>query len=303
MPLFHATDGKVRQLVPAPFANERQLQRFVEENLEELLGARFIRSEFVTGDRHGGRIDTLGLDEVGNPVIVEYKGDKSESIINQGLYYLDWLLDHRGDFQVAVHAKLGPKAEISWQSPRLILIASSYTKYDSYAVNRLLVNVELMRYQRYDDGTFLLETVNGTLSSETKKPTVPNPTPPVLPPPDPNPPEFTLEYHRAKTSPSAWAAFLELRDRLLALDGVEERVNQKSQITFRSTKSFAACSFKRGDVACHFKGPEHIEDAEGRAKDIRSYYQWGYQWSVEFSDQNEVDYVYALVKGAYDREQ
>jgi len=33
--------------------------------------------------------------------------DKNENVINQGLYYMKWLLDHRSDFVVAAHDVLG----------------------------------------------------------------------------------------------------------------------------------------------------------------------------------------------------
>jgi RecB family endonuclease NucS len=55
---------------------------------------RFLASEHATGRVHGGRIDTLGLDENHAPVIIEYKRAINENVINQGLFYLDWLLDH-----------------------------------------------------------------------------------------------------------------------------------------------------------------------------------------------------------------
>jgi hypothetical protein len=49
-----------------------------------LLGVRFLASEFVTSN--GGRIDTLGLDENGCPVVIlEYKRASNENVINQGL--------------------------------------------------------------------------------------------------------------------------------------------------------------------------------------------------------------------------
>jgi RecB family endonuclease NucS len=47
-----------------------------------------------TGKTHRGRIDSLGLDENGCPVIIESKRKLNENVINQGLFYLDWLLDH-----------------------------------------------------------------------------------------------------------------------------------------------------------------------------------------------------------------
>lgn len=267
----------------------------METNLEELLGVRFVATELSTGERHGGRIDTLGLDETGSPVIVEYKWDKSDSVLNQGLFYLDWLLDHRGDFELAVQKALG-SADVSWQEPRLILIASSYTKYDGWAVNRLPDNVELLRYQRYDDGTFVLESVNEPLSAK-KKPAVVKPRPT-----DVDLVEYTLEYHREKTTEKPWMAFLDLRDRLIALDGVEERVNQKSQITYRTTKSFAACLFRKNNVICQFKGGETVDDPARRVKDIRRY-QWGYPWAFELADTDSVDYAFKLLKAACDREQ
>ena len=49
---------------------------------------RFLASEYSTGARHGGRIDSLGIDENSSPVIFEYKRAVNENVINQGLFYL-----------------------------------------------------------------------------------------------------------------------------------------------------------------------------------------------------------------------
>ena len=57
---------------------EKPLQTLIEKNLEELLGIRFLKTEYSTGKTHGGRIDTLGLDENNCPVIFEYKRSASE---------------------------------------------------------------------------------------------------------------------------------------------------------------------------------------------------------------------------------
>jgi RecB family endonuclease NucS len=67
----------------------RLLQLFMESHLEEFLGTRFLATEYSTGRTHGGRVDTLGLDENGSPVIIEYKRSLNENVINQGLYYLE----------------------------------------------------------------------------------------------------------------------------------------------------------------------------------------------------------------------
>ena len=50
---------------------------------------------------------TLGIDENGSPVPVEYKRSSDENVINQGLFYLDWLMDHRRDFEWLVLERYG----------------------------------------------------------------------------------------------------------------------------------------------------------------------------------------------------
>jgi len=103
--LFRIDTDMVNELVGTTDATEKSVQSLFEANLAALLGVRFLASEFTT--TNGGRIDTLGLDEAGSPVIIEYKRAMNENVINQGLFYLDWLMDHRKDFQWLVLEKLG----------------------------------------------------------------------------------------------------------------------------------------------------------------------------------------------------
>jgi len=127
-----------------------------------LLGVRFLASEYSTGPVHRGRIDSLGLDENGCPVIVEYKRHSNENVINQGLFYLDWLLDHMADFELLVLKTMGKDATESIQrdSPRLLCIAGDFTRYDVHAVQQIERNVELIRYRHYGDDLLLLELVH-----------------------------------------------------------------------------------------------------------------------------------------------
>ena len=118
--LFRVGSDKVDEITGTIDTIEKSVQTFFEKNLEALLGVRFLASEFTTSN--GGRIDSLGLDENGCPVILEYKRASNENVINQGLFYLDWLMDHRKDFQWLVMEKLGKQdAEaVDWSAPRLI---------------------------------------------------------------------------------------------------------------------------------------------------------------------------------------
>ena len=136
---------------------EKALQTLFEQNLETLLGVRFLASEYSTSN--GGRMDTLGIEENGYPVIIEYKRERSENVINQGLFYLDWLMDHRGDFELLVRDKYDKEAAdaIEWSAPRLICIAADFTKYDTHAVKQMSRNIELVRYRRFGDDLLMLD--------------------------------------------------------------------------------------------------------------------------------------------------
>ena len=101
--LFNKTGGTLSELSSSSSPLEKSLQTLFEQNLETLLGVRFLASEYITSN--GGRVDTLGIDENGYPVIIEYKRERSENVINQGLFYLDWLMDHQGDFELLVRAR------------------------------------------------------------------------------------------------------------------------------------------------------------------------------------------------------
>ncbi|MBV8526541.1 MAG: hypothetical protein JOY71_31255 [Acetobacteraceae bacterium] len=70
--LFQIHNGRTAELVGQAVQIEKSLQRLFEANLETLLGIRFLAREYSTGPVHGGRIDTLGLDENGCPIIIEY---------------------------------------------------------------------------------------------------------------------------------------------------------------------------------------------------------------------------------------
>jgi predicted transport protein len=201
---------------------------------------------------------------------------------------------------IAAQKTLGANVDVGWTEPRLIIVAASYTKYDTYAVHQLPRSIELLRYQRYAEGVVVVDAVSESLSTKaTPKPVLGSGSPP------PVPAEYGLDFHTAKTSQAAREAFLELRDRILELDGVEERANQKSQITYRTTRSFCAFAFRPKLILVQFKGPEHLPeglDPEGRTKDIHSY-EWGYPWTCELKGPDDLAFIFQLVKFAYDFEQ
>ncbi|MET4135379.1 DUF5655 domain-containing protein [Pseudarthrobacter sp. PvP090] len=166
--LFRIDGGRASELTSRSFALERNLQTLIEENMEVTFGVRYLATEYTTGKVHRGRIDSLGLDENGSPVIFEYKRTSNENVINQGLFYLDWLMDHKGEFQILVASRLGSATadSIDWSAPRLICVANDFTRYDEYAVRQIDRNVELVRYRDFGSDLLAIELVT-SVSTET----------------------------------------------------------------------------------------------------------------------------------------
>lgn len=162
--LFKVHPNAVQELPGASVAVEKSLQTLIERHLEALLGVRFLASEHSTGKNHRGRIDTLGIDENNRPVIIEYKRALNQNVINQGLYYLNWLMDHKAELKLIVLDRMGREVAdaIEWASPRLLCIAGDFTKFDEEAIEQIPRNIELIRYRRYGDDLLLFELVNAT---------------------------------------------------------------------------------------------------------------------------------------------
>lgn len=137
------------------------MQGLVEANLEAMLGVRFLASEYSTGPVHGGRIDTLGIDENGAPVVIEFKRATDAGVINQGLFYLSWLVDHKAEFGHLVRDRLGASAaaQVLWSAPRLICVAGNFTRYDVHAIREHRRSIDLVRYRFFGEDHFGLESV------------------------------------------------------------------------------------------------------------------------------------------------
>lgn len=154
-----STGESVKELNSTEAVLERELQNLIEQNMETFFGVRFLKSEYVITN---GRMDSIGIDENNSPVIFEYKRSQNENVINQGLFYLDWLLDHKADFKLLVIEKLGMEAaqNIDWSVPCVICIAHDFTKYDIHAVNQMQRNIKLVCYRKYDKDLILFEHLN-----------------------------------------------------------------------------------------------------------------------------------------------
>jgi predicted transport protein len=308
MSLFKISNTKARRLNPVATHNgkralERDIQKIFEDNLDELLSVTFLAHEYSTS--FGGRMDTLGIDYEGNPCIIEYKKGQNDSVINQGLSYLRWLLDHKDSFDKLCTEK-SIATPIQWGSPRVICIAESYNKFDADTADLLPINIELYKYKLYEDDMLVLDTENyqkvkihgvNKLISED----------------DGSKPErlqeiYTLEDHVAKASGEIKDIFETLKEAILALDQNIIEEPKKLYIAYKLTRNLVDIVILKSKLTIYLNVKSGtLNDPQGMARDlINPIYigHWGNgDYEVKLSNANDIEYVMTLIKQSYDANQ
>lgn len=277
--LFRLTNGTASELPSRAAALERQLQSLIEAQMPTLLGVRFLASEYATGKTHRGRIDSLGLDENGCPVIIEYKRHSNENVINQGLFYLDWLLDHQAEFRWLVMEKLGKGVaeQIEWAGTRLLCIAADFTRYDQHAVQQIPRNIELIRYKLFGEDLMLLELVNAqSVPDATAAKPAQIEVPTEVDKPKSAGKDKSLEEQLALASTEICDVYAQTVSYLTALgDDVQEK-RLKLYTAFRRLKNFACVIAYPNRLLITLKlDPASVALEDGFSRDVSHVGHWG----------------------------
>lgn len=294
--LFRVRSDEVRELEGQSVAVEKSLQQLIERHLEAFLGVRFLASEYSTGKTHGGRIDTLGIDENGCPVIIEYKRSLNENVINQGLFYLDWLLDHKAEFKLLVMERIDAQAAdaIEWSAPRLLCIAGGFTNYDEHAVQQMNRNIELIRYKRYGDELLLLDLVNATTAAPEATGTMAGDSKSYA----------TVTDLLAKADEAMTDRFEALKAYMLALGDDVQMKTLKLYFAFKRLRNFACVEVhpNAGKLLLYVKiDPATIELQEGFTRDVRTIGHFGTgDLEISITSDDDVERAKELIARSYE---
>ncbi|MFB7325160.1 DUF5655 domain-containing protein [Streptomyces sp. NPDC056190] len=255
--LFHTTNSGVTEVTPRLAEAEADVQDLIEAHMETMLGVRFLASEYVIDCVDGGRIDSLGPDENNAPVIVEYKRGTDTGVINQGLYYMAWLMAHKNAFRSLVRDRVGAPAasQILWSAPRLICVAGDFTRYDAHAVREHRRSIDLVRYRYFGSDLIGLETVASVTGHTSTR---------------------RLRRRAAGTSPARdrGGALPELAEAvdeaLLGLGDGVTRVQRKQYAAYQRLRNFACvCPPQQTKLLVYLKAdPKSVDLVPGFTRDV-----------------------------------
>lgn len=297
MALFAITGRSVKKIPPIKIGLEKDIQKIFEENLDEILNINFLATEYSTS--FGGRIDTLGIDNNGSPVIIEYKRTQNESVINQGLSYLRWLLDHKADFEALVReAKI--TAEIDWDSPRVICVAESYNKFDLDTADLLPISIELLRYKIYDKDFLIVEPESqqavriSTSRIFDKKEKIVHK----------EKTHHTVDEHLKVASDATRELFKMLKEKISSIDESIIEEPKKLYIAYKLTTNFADVVVYKDSLKLFLNVPSgELNDPAGIARDLtkpKPIGHWGNgDYEVKLDSKEAIESVFDLIKQSY----
>jgi hypothetical protein len=224
MAIFNVQGKRLKPVNEIKFDLEKAIQKLTEENLETLFGLKFVsglsNKEFsVRAQEQDFYIDTLAFDEQQRAfVIIEYKKDRTFSVIDQGFSYLSAMLNNKAEFILELNRKLDKnygKDDVDWELSRLIFISPEFTNYQKNAINFKDLPFSLYEVKAYEQGIIEFNPIkpfraSASIQAYTKDKIVKDVTKQVK--------VFNVEDHFHGSKSGMWPLYEYLRNGILALD-------------------------------------------------------------------------------------
>lgn len=283
-----------KELKQKDFKNEKELQAFFENNIERILGYKFIDTEFTVGDF---RIDSLAFDEETKSFrIIEYKNVKNHSLVDQGYTYLKLMLERKADFVLQYNIKTKSSLtiqDIDWSQSRIIFVSPIYTSYQLNATDFKNIPVDLIKVTRYEDDIIGIDFIKKTSTVKVQdinmEPSKNDVNKEVV--------VYTEEDHLAKVSENIKRLYEELKNRILELDDIDVYV-KKLYIAFKGSRNIVDIGFNKNEIKIYInmkKGT--LQDPLNITRDISNVGHWGNgDYWVIINKEDDIDNVIPLIK-------
>ena len=283
-----------KELKQNDFKNEKELQKYFENNLEQILGFVFICTEFTVGNF---RIDSLAFDtESKSFKIIEYKNVKNHSLVDQGYTYLKLLLERKADF-VLQYNTITKSAltinDIDWSQSRIIFVSPIFTQYQLNATDFKNIPVDLVKVTRYKKDIIDIDLIKKTSNVKIEEFGIENEQKEV----NKEIKVYTEEDHLSKVSENTQKLYELIKSKILELDDIDIDV-KKVYVAFKGRRNIADIEFNQNKLKVYINLKNGmLEDPLNIAQDITQIGHWGNgDYRVEVSSEEDIDNVMPLIK-------
>ena len=299
MKIFTSKKGQLSQLKQQKFKLEKDIQRLFEENLTLLSGYIFIRSEFSIKN---SRIDTLAFDpETKAFVIIEYKRQQNSSVVDQGISYLNLMLEYKADFIVEYNEKQKfplKRNDVDWSQSKVIFVSPAFNDFQIQATNFKDLPIELWEVNRFDNDIITLNIINKSKSAPNIKAVSI----------EKNEEFSTLKEikvyqesdHLSDKSDFIQELYEDFKRGILNLDPDIEINTRKLYIAFKKDRNIADIRIQQKNLKIWINLPYgELDDPKNLAKNVSNTGHWGngnYEITVESTQY--LEYIMSLIKQA-----
>lgn len=304
MAIYKQSANKLFPIKEKKIDLEKTIQNLVEQNVDELFNLSFVSSEFPLNNL---RIDTLAFDEeLKSFVVIEYKKDRSISVIDQGYAYLALLLNNKADFVLEYNEKCKKnlrKDDIDWSQSKVLFISSSFTKYQQEAIGFQDLPIELWEAKKYDNDLVSFNQVRASEKSESIKTISKNQDVERV---SREIKQYSVEDHIKPTWSKAKELFNDFSQRVLELDSRFEIHPVKYYIGFNiENKVVFSIQIRMSKLLLGLSRvkPEDLKDPEKRTRYSKNSFKYRGKHITQFYIENEedIDYAIMLTKQVYKR--
>ncbi|WP_130856630.1 DUF5655 domain-containing protein [Olivibacter jilunii] len=301
MLIFTQTKNQLVSLKEKAFKLEKDMQRLFEANVETITGLKLVRSEFVIKAQ---RFDTLAYDPSSRSfVIIEYKKERNFSVIDQGVSYLNLMLEYKADFIVEYNETQQEnlkRSDVDWSQSKVIFVSPSFTDFQKQASNFKDLPIELWEIKQYEGGTVVvnpikkskaapaIKAIQGADNSELEKVAKEIKV-------------YTEEGHLEGKSDDIHELYETFKQAIYNLDNNIDIKPKKMEIGFtKEGKIFTDICILKSNLKIWINLKRgFLDDPKEFARDVSSVGHWGNgDYEIIVSDTKNLEYIMSLVKQA-----
>jgi predicted transport protein len=210
---------------------------------------------------------------------------------------MDWLVNHKGDFEVKAKQVLGQQVKIKWDNPKMIVVAKEFDRYDKYAVNQIKYDIYLYKYMYYENDELYLENIN---VAENKKYYINNSSSDTSTTSEKYiRKEYDFNYHLDKGNDNIQALLNELNEEILNIsDQIEVRYPQL-YIAYRTTRNFAEVHINKNNIIVYLMTIDY-DDPENKIENVPESYQWVLNKRIYINNEEDLKYAMKLIIKSYE---
>ena len=309
MPVYRINKSKLEPLSKRKLDLESDVQKLTELNLETLFGLKFVsgasNKEFhIPVQEQEFYIDTLAFDEEQKSfVIIEYKKDRSFSVIDQGFAYLSAIVNHKADLILELNERLGKnfkKADIDWDASRVIFISPEFTNYQKNAINFkdlpfYLYEVDYYSGDIIDYSPIKPYQTSASVTHFIKDPNIQKVAKEIK--------VYSIDDHYKKASPEIVKLLDEIRDRIRQIDSqiIEKPVG--NYIGYKiNWFNFASIHVRREGLKVTVRKEKLNHDIANKLIKYPDSYKWGKTplWWIDVKSDKTIDYIMPIIKESYE---